>query len=245
MRRGIVRKLAMGISTIALLVPATTATAAVQADTPPDAAVETAWDSDAVTQLRAFMAAHGVEAAVQDRLINTLLADGSWDSATEGAEPVSEIDTESGQWIETVHTYADGSIKVSKIANPQSSSGMVQPLGISGCINTVSNAYQRSYRNCRVEESNGFITLGFYVAYSQFAGGEGRIDSMSATCDAMTIGGSWSQTYCGIPVRQGNPAVAEASGTFTTYIPIFSQTGQVKFHVTAYTTQMISNLSLW
>lgn len=219
--------------------PTTTASAVTTAASP------WSWDAAAVTQLRDWMTTNGVAAATQDRLISTLLAGGSWDSATAGAEPVSQATTETSTLTTTVYTYADGSIKVSKMEKPPTVvAGGVQPMNINSCTTTVNNHYQYSAINCDASDSNGVLTMGFTLNYSRYAGGEGWIDGMSV-CWHQAIGVGFSQEACHVLKQHGNPAEAEDVGTISSIPPFVSMTVYMDAMVSSTSAYTTSNLSLW
>src|SRR5690349_13628398 len=62
-----------------------------------------------VTSARSFLATFGADAEVQDRLISTYLAGGTWDSMSGTSEPVSVREYSASDGDYSVSTFEDGS----------------------------------------------------------------------------------------------------------------------------------------
>ena len=198
------------------------------------------------THLVEFLSDYGVASEVQDALLAELTSGGVWQSAVHGAEPVSErLSVADGADVRVL-TYADGSIKVSRIEREhhsaqESSTGI---RNVSGCRTTFSNHYYASYTDCKVEDSNGLLTLGFPVAYTRYVGGPGRIDAIGSP-HWLAVGGTYSSRSTRIGLKQGTPAWAETSGVFTAYGNVAQHTAYVRVRVQGSRVWTESDLSLW
>lgn len=179
-----VASIALAVS--ALVLPAGAGTASTVAPVG-----QTALAPDAEASFRAFLAAYGVDGAVQDSLVATLDAGGQIDAF--GGTPVEVTQTITPTSISTVSTYADGSISATTLEQPGYTTGSQvrgtapEPLSVGGCTSTVSTTYQRTYQNCDVSSSNGLVTMSFTAGYTLFQGG-GRIDYVQNPR-------AWSSTY--------------------------------------------------
>lgn len=117
-------------------------------------------DDPTAVSARLFLAKFGADQATQDRLIDTYLAGGTWDSLTISA-PVSTEQYTASDGEYSVSTYADGSIAVTRAELPKASSGGIQPRGITGC--TVSGTARN---NCRIDMWVGLVAMSFYASYN-------------------------------------------------------------------------------
>jgi hypothetical protein len=149
--------------------------------------------TDPYSEARSFLATHGVDAAVQDRLISEYDAGGKWDSFSSESVAVSTTETLENGYKQTVSHYADGSVSVSRMEQPR-----MLPKGSvgtqsspNGC--TVSGNMRN---NCNVDTWVGVIQMSFKASYNVSTN---RVTNVYG--GGWQIGGACSvtQTYLGIP----------------------------------------------
>ena len=114
--------------------------------------------SEALPEARAFLAEHGADQATQDRLVDTYLAGGRWDSMTDAA-PLSVRVEERHDGSYTISTYEDGSIQVTRVEHATPESPLSR--GISGC--SVSG---KQYNGCKIDMWVGAVAMSFYTSYN-------------------------------------------------------------------------------
>lgn len=109
---------------------------------------------------RTFLSTYGADEATHDRLIDTCLAGGTWDSMSSSSEAVSVVEYTAKDGDYSVSTYADGSIAVTRTEIPDPK---VSPLarGIGGC--SVSG---KAYSNCKIDTWVGVVQMAFRASYS-------------------------------------------------------------------------------
>jgi hypothetical protein len=124
---------------------------------------------------------YGVGLSTQESLLSALRAGDTWD-ALANEEPVSSRLIESSTFVETVNTYADGSISVlhqDRILNPTRPGG-VQPMAdIGGCV-LVSQAPYINHRRCNVHTNVVVVDFGYTVYFDSILNGYDRITSVGA-----------------------------------------------------------------
>jgi hypothetical protein len=140
-------------------------------------------DEDQIAHMTDFWTVNGVDEAVQDDLLAGIER-GVWPLADSGeAEPVSTVDVERNGNVETVQTYADGSIAVSAVQvtegafDPSSfavdseaelaelAGGVLAPRAITGCKVASGSGYS-NYTDCRVFGSTATVGAGFIASYT-------------------------------------------------------------------------------
>ncbi len=119
-----------------------------------------------------WSAQYGVESEVIAELVAKLESGQLLDSMRSTSEPVETKTNIGSIGIETIATFADGSIVVSSVESPKLSDGKsgLSPQAITGCSLSSSGGYA-SYSNCRVYSSNGTISVSFYANYSRWSSG--------------------------------------------------------------------------
>ncbi|GIG23736.1 hypothetical protein Cch01nite_44600 [Cellulomonas chitinilytica] len=125
---------------------------------------------DTRSHLEAFWNAHGVPKATQKSLLSKLAAGQTWDAVDGKHTPVSSSQATSNGSQETVDTYADGSIVVSDLEQPQTpptAANGITPLSVAGCRTTVGGSGYANYDDCKASSDTGIVTLAFYISYSR------------------------------------------------------------------------------
>lgn len=142
---------------------------------------------------RAFLAEYGVDAATQDRLISRYLAGDAWDSFSSESSVVREETNVDEQYEETVRHYADGSVAVTRLELPKTTT---DGIGSRSAPNGCAIGSNGARTNCNVDMWVGLISMGFKANYNL------NTNTVSSVWGASwTIGGSCSssQVYLGRP----------------------------------------------
>lgn len=171
--------------------------------------------SEDEASLRSWFDQHGVNEPLQNRLIEKLETEGSYD-AMRGGTPVKTKTKESAESTTTIETFADGSISVSEVEKPAvAEPGTVSPMSITGCSTTGGSGWGR-WSNCTVNISNGTISLAFKATFERYAGAYGNILSVWGQSSSAKYG---SITYPSLTVvaKTGNPARAYAAARYTSW----------------------------
>lgn len=192
-----------------------------------------------------FLRVNGVEKDTRTNLLNTLKNGGSWDSATQGKEPIAIKRISDASWNTSIYTFADGSIRVTRVSREDDKTSQgVQLRNVHRCTLNSSSAYHSTYTGCVAEDSNGFITLGFPFDYTRFKDGPGRIDAIGSGYKTVFAGSFTSRgTYIG--QKQGNPAWARTYGTYHGTQGWAEKDVHVTVNVNSNGAYTESNLSLW
>jgi len=130
--------------------------------------------AEAEAQLTDIWTQYGVASDVQQRLIEKFEAGYGLDSMS-SAEPVSSTTTTSGLSIDTVNTYADGSISAFSVERPATvAKGGASTNAVGGCSG---GGTGNIYTNCSVTGTFGGVSLGFYAGYTLSSSGNARINT--------------------------------------------------------------------
>lgn len=187
------------------------------------AAIAPAHASDDWDNLRSYWSRFGVAEATQERLIDGLNRGAFPDSFTDAA-PVNEKTLKTETSVLTIRTFADGSISTTGInASPASTSRGVTPLSVSGCTVSSGSGY-RTFTNCKVEGTNGNVSVWFYANYTLVQGAADYI-SWYGSAAASSVPGSTSKPFWSV-VRLNELAGtrAQVSATTTWSYGVGSQT---------------------
>lgn len=137
-------------------------------------------DSTTETGLRSFLTQYNVSAITQDALIDKFARVGTWDSLTSGATPVSTATLQlEGAW-QTKKMFADGSITVETVEDPEAlcqancSSGTSS---VHDCTKTTSGA-SKYFSDCTVSFWSGAISMSFQADYVIVVGGYDKITTI-------------------------------------------------------------------
>ncbi|MEV8214636.1 hypothetical protein [Leifsonia sp. NPDC077715] len=166
------------------------------------------------SQLQVYWTQHGVSAATQEALLAGIERGELPDSFT-GATPVSESTIETPTSIEKVSTYADGSVSSAGVnAHRVPSQAAVAPRGIINCTVSSGSGY-RTFSNCRVEGTNGNVSVWFTATYTLVQGAGDYISNKTAAAASSAPGTSTSIPYWNV-VRLNEIAGTRAQVTATT-----------------------------
>lgn len=172
----VVKKLLVTAMAAVTLVLAGSATAV--ADDPATAPPLTSGEEQSV---RAFLTQYAVPAATQDALIAEIQAGGAWDSMDPAAVPTARRTTSAGGTLQTVATFADGSVLVTDAPAPKPTRpGGIAPMNFGQCVVVSSSSYHVTYENCFVSANNGVSRASFRAGYSKFSGAPAKIDYVEA-----------------------------------------------------------------
>jgi hypothetical protein len=118
--------------------------------------------------VRAALTKYDVPERAQKVLLRNLAEGKRWDSES-GASPVATERSSTNGVERTIYRYADGSVNVSTIESPSSTSGGVSPMGISGCQSyPVTGA--KAWRNCKVAWDAATWSVSFTADYKYYLG---------------------------------------------------------------------------
>lgn len=168
---------------------------------------------------------YGVDGDIQDDLIDKFEATGEWDSL-KGAPPVSTREVKSAGKVETVSTFADGSISV---AGQQTSvatapGGVHITASIDQCKTIKSSQYDYT-RECRVWTNVVVATFAYNVTYYQVQGGNSKIIGKSGLTSSCNGGTCTNQKVVTLRATQSGSNAAQVQGslTFNAYAGVASR----------------------
>ncbi len=208
-------KMKRSIVTASVLTAALVAVApgAAQADAPTGEAAH-------VAKLSKFWTAQGVSPSIRGALVARVESGKRVESETPGAKPTSEVTTKTPTLVTTKLTFADGSVAVTteevpaKVVQAPTSNamrtGVVTPQSSSktGCSGTGYPDYI-VYSGCKVQGSNGNVTMSFLVGYYVPRGGYSYLSSKgSSPADSCTF-----PYGCDTPVNSDYVKQATPSGS--------------------------------
>jgi hypothetical protein len=129
------------------------------------------------TALRDWFTAQGVSSGTQDVLIAKLDSGKLLDSMSGSVQPTSTTSTQTSTELVNRSVYPDGSVAVTSIETPATSSpGLtvrtrsLQPQQITGCKESNGGGYVVD-SNCKVEIATGPYDLWFNATYERYTGG--------------------------------------------------------------------------
>lgn len=141
--------------------------------------------AESVAQLTDTWTQYGVATEVQQRLIEKFEAGGGLDSMS-SASPVSSKTTKTDLSIDTVNTFADGSISAFSVERPAKvAKGGVSTNAVGGCSG---GGTGNIYTGCSVTGTFGVVSLGFYAGYTLSSTGNARINSWTSGTSASLPG---------------------------------------------------------
>jgi len=152
--------------------------------------------SEDVQSLKEFLSAYNVEETTQKNLIDKLERGEIWDSIT-GQEPVSTYEiTKENDAVETISTFADGSIVVSTIEPTivevvPASEVNVNPLAVDPGTITSGSGY-KSFKKAKAYVYSGIANAHFYADFTIVNGGN---DYITRVYDYKIVGIGGGATY--------------------------------------------------
>ncbi|CAB4600023.1 MAG: hypothetical protein F2587_00365 [Actinobacteria bacterium] len=171
----------------------------------------------------------GVEDTYQDSLVNLILSGGVPLSNNPDAEPSSSTSKLVSGWKEVRSVYADGSVQITKIQQPQ----LVQNRAlITGCKVQSGTGY-KNYSGCMVDNNTVTTYFGFRANYGYVVGGR---DAIFSVYDPFVFCyfGSCSEPVLAITKKyedSNGPAVAKLSTVFTLFGGVASSTTSISLQV--------------
>jgi hypothetical protein len=166
------------------------------------------WEGSAV----AFWDVRGVDPATQKRLLGEYHSVGFTD-AESGQTPVRTTSSVVGDSIETVNTFADGSIRVDTVQQPQRTlksepawAGGARPSAVENCQATLFSGGE-NFNNCNVSAVTPAVAIGFYASYTLVQGGYDYIQNKGGSGYEQCFGG-----VCSVPTFQSWKQSENASG---------------------------------
>ncbi|GEA86628.1 hypothetical protein Q760_15935 [Cellulomonas cellasea DSM 20118] len=153
---------------------------------------------DLRAQLKQFWTVNRVPGPTQDALLDKLEAGQTWDVMSGESAPVSTRTVRTAGENRTIETYPDGSIAVTSIQMPTSTTkpGVVGPLAVGNCRTSVSGSGYTNRYDCQANSTTGVVEMGFYISYSITGGYDSIIDVNSPYVRA--DGGTASDTSLAI-----------------------------------------------
>lgn len=129
-------------------------------------------------QVSSWLTSHGVASDTAAALVRKIDAGGKLDSGV-GINPTNvKVTTEGGARV-TTSTYADGSVKVSKIDQPAAAPSVgvlgVSPRSITSCSGSQTAPGTGAFSNCLANIQNGVVTANFRFDYRISRGAYGAI----------------------------------------------------------------------
>lgn len=174
------RRVAARVALVVALIASAASSAAASDDQPDPAPPE----------VRAFWTEYGVSQETQDYLAQKMATTGTIDALSGDLADAAATTRTTGESIETVYSFPDGSIAVvagerptRRVAKP----GVVTPNAtiFYGNCTTTSGSGWVHYDKCDVEVSVGYVNLGYKVSWEKYSSGAAKITwsgSPKATC---------------------------------------------------------------
>lgn len=171
----------------------------------------------------------GVDAAHQDSLVALILSGGVPLSNNPEAEPSSSISKVISGWQEIRSVYADGSVQITKIQQPQLAQSRAL---ITGCKVQSGTGY-KNYSGCMIDNNTVTTYFGFRANYGYVVGGR---DAIFSAYDPFVFCyfGSCSEPNLAISKKyedSNGPAVAKLSTVFTLFGGAASSTTSISLQV--------------
>jgi hypothetical protein len=171
----------------------------------------------------------GVDTSYQDSLVALILSGGVPLSNNPEAEPSSSTSRVVSGWKEIRSVYADGSVQITKIQQPQ----LFQKRAlITGCKVQSGTGY-KNYSGCMIDNNTVTTYFGFRANYGFVVGGR---DAIFSVYDPFVYCyfGSCSEPNLAITKKyqdSNGPAVAKLSTVFTLFGGVASSTTSISLEV--------------